>query len=1117
MPSGDPSTGRSRRWRPAAWVLAGLTLVLAVALPLAPVSVDTPEVQWPLDPADPQPTTALFMPYRPIDITATAPCATVRELAGRQADGASAVLLATALPDSTRGNERALSITVGRDAVRVVSSGAELWQGPVPAGEDCSLVVRADQDGTRATLETPGDGTEVLAEDRGAKVPEVTAFTTDVTSADGSSPTVVAHPDARFQTSPTAGKLVLVALHVLAVLGCLWLLWRASPRATRGRDRAVTADGIERPSLAYERVPWGRAMALLADVGVVVTLVAWTAIGFLNTDDYYYSLEARTLDSAGFVGNQFRFFNVPEVPFVLLQTLLAPLTELSTQPVVLRLPSLLAGLLVWWLLTRQLIPLLVDRPHPALRLVAGVALLAWWLPWNIGARPEFLVTLAWAVTVTLALQAIRQQRAWLIGLAAAVAGTAVTITASGLACVATLLVLLPRLWPTLRRSALGEWASLALVAACASLPAVVVFSDATLATAITALRVHQEVGPAESWDMEVMRYWYLTLGPDENMRTFAKQLIVVLTIVVVIAVSISLLRMTRPRGGRTSWLVPALGFLITVVALVPSPTKWTHHFGALAAPGALALTVAVALLVRRRPDRWASLGIMGAIAFTAALAFHAGNQQVESSSYGVTPVLPDALGNPFLWLGTGLLFAAAAWYVRRRIGSTGRQAWPEAAVGTLAVALVVSVGVQTASAALATWRYKDTFSIAGNAASAATGEEDCGFADHAVALTDPVELRALAAADADAEGSPDGAFPDAEGSSGDLAPEGVRRWSTFTEEPTTGPTTITTPWLEIGDLTERDVLALSITGALDSGTEVSVEFGTAGDGAEPAVLRHRRGRLRGRRGGLRGLVGAGAARLHHAPAGRGDAGPRPGRRPQLHRGRLARRHRPLPGRRDDPPRAVRGPGRRPGLAGGLHAAVRRPAAHRRRHGAAGRVDHAQREVRRRAGAARHRRARRQLLDDDRGRRRDHLPGLLPRRRPRVHRVGPARPLRPGAAGRRLPAGRGRARHRRLGLVARCRRGPGPGRRQARLLTRRSAQQAPGDHHALHLVGALVDLGDLGVAHHALDREVLRVPGAAEQLDGVGGHLHRDVGGEGLRRGRDAGDVGRPASPAAAAT
>ncbi|MGY2129944.1 arabinosyltransferase domain-containing protein [Blastococcus sp. SYSU DS0617] len=832
------SSGWTRPRRRAAWLLAVLAVALAVALPLAPVSVDTPEVQWPLDPADPQPTTALFMPYRPIDVTVTAPCATVRALAAGQQDGDdAAVLVATALPSSTRGNERSLSIGVDGDTVRIVSSGALLWEGPVPAQDDCELVVRADQEGTRASLEAPGREAQVLADDPGAKVPEITAFTTDVTAGTGPSPTVVAHPDARFQTSPTAAKLVLIALHVLAVLACLWLLWRAGPPAGRRRDRTdgAAGPGPARADLAYERVPWGRAMGLLADVGVVVTLVAWTVIGFLNTDDYYYSLEARTLDNAGFVGNQFRFFNVPEVPFVLLQTLLAPLTELSTQPVVLRLPSLAAGLLVWWLLTRQLLPLLVERPHPALRLVAGVALLAWWLPWNIGVRPEFLVTLAWTLTVTLALQAIRLQRAWLIGLAAAIAGTAVTVTASGLACVATLLILLPRLWPTLRRSALGAWASLALVVACASVPATVVFSDATLATAVTALRVHQEVGPAESWDMEIMRYWYLTLGPDENMRTFAKQLVVILTVVVVIAVSISLLRMTRARGGRVSWLVPALGFLITVVALVPSPTKWTHHFGALAAPGALALTVAVALLVRRRPDRWASAGILGAVAFTAALAFHAGNQQVESSAYGVTPVLPNALGNPFLWLAAGLLVAAAAWWVRRRAGST-HQPWPEAAVGTLVAALVMSVLIQTASAGLATWRYRDSFALAASAVDVLTGEDDCGFADHAVALTDPAVLRAAPGADDGREGATDDAFPGVGSAVGALAPDDVRRWSTWTEEPPVGATTITTPWLEIGDLTERDVLAVSVTGNLDSGTEVTVQYGTEGAGEEPTVL-----------------------------------------------------------------------------------------------------------------------------------------------------------------------------------------------------------------------------------------------------------------------------------------
>ena len=44
-----------------------------------------------------------------------------------------------------------------------------------------------------------------------------------------------------------------------------------------------------------------------------------------------------------------------------------------------------------------------------------------------------------------------------------------------------------------------------------------------------------------------------------------------------------------------------------------------------------------------------------------------------------------------------------------------------------------------------------------------------------------------------------------------------------------------------------------------------------------------------------------------------------------------------------------------------------------------------------------------------------------------------------------------------------------------------------DHFALDLVGAFVDLRDLGVAHHLLDRIFLHVAVAAEDLHGVGGH------------------------------
>src|SRR2546422_9471210 len=65
----------------------------------------------------------------------------------------------------------------------------------------------------------------------------------------------------------------------------------------------------------------------------------------------------------------------------------------------------------------------------------------------------------------------------------------------------------------------------------------------------------------------------------------------------------------------------------------------------------------------------------------------------------------------------------------------------------------------------------------------------------------------------------------------------------------------------------------------------------------------------------------------------------------------------------------------------------------------------------------------------------------------------------------------------------------------------------GHDQALDLVGAFVDLGDFGVAHHSFDREVHRVAGAAEELDGVGGDGHGGVGGEGFGGGGGEGGVG----------
>src|SRR5439155_12098558 len=72
-----------------------------------------------------------------------------------------------------------------------------------------------------------------------------------------------------------------------------------------------------------------------------------------------------------------------------------------------------------------------------------------------------------------------------------------------------------------------------------------------------------------------------------------------------------------------------------------------------------------------------------------------------------------------------------------------------------------------------------------------------------------------------------------------------------------------------------------------------------------------------------------------------------------------------------------------------------------------------------------------------------------------------------------------------------------------------AEERAGDDEALDLLRALVQLGDLGVAHHPLDGVVVGVAVAPEDLHGVGGHGHRGVAPDQVGYGRPAGRVRRP--------
>jgi arabinosyltransferase C len=253
------------------------------------------------------------------------------------------------------------------------------------------------------------------------------------------------------------------------------------------------------------------------------------------------------------------------------------------------------------------------------------------------------------------------------------------------------------------------------------------------------------------------------------------------------------------------------------------------------------LTVGVAVLVRRRPDRWASGALAVGFGLTAAIVYHAGNHQVEYSALGVVNTLPGVLGNPVAWGLVALLSCVVVWRLWRRSDQprpATQRPWPEAAVGTLVAVLLASVLVQTGSASAATYRLRDSWSMAKDTTSVLAGDPTCGFADRAVALVEPGPLP-LADADASEASPPSEDLPlrdpdevredqrDSQGASPeyqDLVPPGTDQWSTLTDQPVNQTVELVTPWYELGDLAPEEVLAVAFTGEPDEGTTLVAEF-----------------------------------------------------------------------------------------------------------------------------------------------------------------------------------------------------------------------------------------------------------------------------------------------------
>lgn len=739
LSSGEQHARRDR-WiaHVLALCLGVLGLICSLALPFASTWNDRTEVHWPSAHAPAASTTALFAPYRPAEFAASVPCPVIRSALARPAP---ATLLTTVPPGSARDG-MALRTTDGK--TRLVLGQREI---PLPASADCGITVRADASGSQVRV----GGAEPISLP-GIAAPEIATFTTDLAPPQAAQLSVTARTFSWFDTSPTSSKHTLITSSLLlAVVSLILLLVHARPSIDHLRDAML------------RRRSWSSVATLPIDAAMAVLLAGWGVIGPLTDDDGFAIRTILNYGPSGDIGNYYRWFNASETPFTLVQNLMRWVADFSQAPVFLRLPSVVAGLLTWLVVSRGIVmPLCRGTRQVPVHLLTAVSFLACWLPFGVGIRPEPFIALGASAVVAMLFAATsetsRSPFFWL-GAAAAVSGLTVAVTPTGIAVLFTVLAFAPRIVRLLRSASnMPAWivvpTRVVLVACAGSMGLTAIFADSTLNGVEQANTIHNEFGPSMGWYQEITRYEAL-LGTN-SWGAEGKRITVFLVITaLVIATGCVLRNLHRAtRMSDTPLLIASVAGVFATLWLTPS--KWSHHFGALAGVGSALLAVAIVQLTRVGRLPWASreariLGVLGTLAAAAAagLSFTGPNRWWRYSGLAMpwsdTPVRPMGvhLDSPVLWIVVGLATGALVFAIitiRRlqgqRTGVTAA-AWTAGPAAVLTFAALASVMVLAGSFVAAPATLGDHFSVARTNWKSITG--------HSCGLEDEVETLPLAA------------------------------------------------------------------------------------------------------------------------------------------------------------------------------------------------------------------------------------------------------------------------------------------------------------------------------------------------------------------------------------
>lgn len=728
-------------------VVAGLLgALLAILTPVLPVSQTTAQLNWPQNGTF-ESIEAPLIGYVAPELTISVPCQAAAGLTGRQNAGKT-VLLSTVPKQAPKAVDRGLLILRANDELVLVVRNVPVVTAPLnevlsPACQRLTFTAHAD----RVTAEFVGLTQGPNAEHPGAPLrgeksgydfrPQIVGVFTDLSGPAPAGLSFSATVDTRYSSSPTPLKMAAMILGVLLTAVALIALHILD-----------SADGTRHRRFLPAR--WWSIGGL--DALVIGVLVWWHFVGANTSDDGYILTMARVSEHAGYMANYYRWLGTPEAPFGWYYDLLALWAHVSTNSVWMRLPTLAMALTCWWAISREVMPRLghaVKISRAAAWTAAGL-FLATWLPLDNGLRPEPIIALGILLTWCSVERAVATNRLLPVAIACIVGGLTLFSGPTGIASIGALLVAIGPLRTIIHRRSrqFGVLPLLAPILAAATVTVILIFRDQTLAGELQATALKRALGPSLSWFDEHIRYERLFMAsPDGSIARRFAVLAVLLALGITVAMSLRKGRIPGTAAGPSRRIVGIT--IISFLAMMFTPTKWTHHFGVFAglagSLGALAAVAVTSVAMRSRRNRTV---FAAAVLFLAALSFASVNGWWYVSNFGVPwsnsfPAWHYAFATVLLGLTVVVLLVSAWFHFTAPDGGSGgprnTRLGPRMAgiiQSPLAIAAWLLVTFEVASLTLAMVGQYPAWSVGRSNLEALAGKS-CGLAEDVMVEQEP--------------------------------------------------------------------------------------------------------------------------------------------------------------------------------------------------------------------------------------------------------------------------------------------------------------------------------------------------------------------------------------------